>query len=137
MKNQHNKDCGSTVDRSDERIKDTGEVFTPMELVYEMIAEIPTEIMRDKSKTFLDNSCGCGNFLVGLYTVLRKMRGKHKHTHDEAISRLYGIDMMEDNVQETCKRLNVPYPHDHFVVADGLTNPWEPELGALNGLLPN
>ena len=132
MKNQHNKDCGSTVDRSDERIKDTGEVFTPMKLVYDMIAEIPTQIMQDKSKTFLDNSCGCGNFLFGLYIELT---GEYGHSHDEAISRLYGIDMMEDNVQETCKRLNVPYPHDHFVVADGLTNPWEAKPVDMLGIL--
>ena len=131
-KNKHNKKTGSTVNRSDERIKDTGEVFTPMELVLQMIAEIPDTIMKDKEKTFMDNSCGSGNFLVGLYTVLTK---QYKHTHSEAIHRLYGIDIMPDNIEETCKRLNVTHPHPHFVVGDGLVNHFVEELGALSGLL--
>jgi hypothetical protein len=116
-KNKHNQTVGSEVDRSDDRIKSTGEVFTPMSLVYEMIDEIPTEDMQDKTKTFLDNSCGCGNFLVGLYTRLTET---YEHTHEEAINRLYGVDLMEDNVKETCKNLNVEYGHPHFVRADGL-----------------
>mgnify|MGYP003668133173 FL=1 len=112
-KNKHNAAVGSEVDRSDERIKETGEVFTPMDLVY----QIPVEIMEDKEKTFLDNSCGCGNFLVGLYKTLTE---KYEHTHDEAIHRLYGVDLMLDNVKETCKNLKVKFGHPHFVNADGL-----------------
>ena len=118
-KNKHNETVGSEVERSDDRIKSTGEVFTPMTLVYEMIDEIPTEDMEDKTKTFLDNSCGCGNFLVGLYNRLTE---KFNHTHDEAVNRLYGVDLMEDNVKETCKNLGVVYgEHPHFVRANGLT----------------
>ena len=116
-KNKHNSKVGSIVDRSDDRIKETGEVFTPMKLVYEMIAEIPVKTMKDKSKTFLDNSCGCGNFLIGIYNTLTK---EYNHTHDEAINRLYGVDLMIDNVKETCKNLNVEFGHPHFVCADGL-----------------
>ena len=47
-KNKHNSLVGSEVERSDERIKETQEVFTPMSLVYQMIDEIPVEIMEDK-----------------------------------------------------------------------------------------
>ena len=116
-KNKHNSKVGSEVDRSDERIKQTGEVFTPMDLVYRMIDEIPVETLEDKSKTFLDNSCGCGNFLVGLYKTLTD---KYDHSHEEAINRLYGVDLMLDNVKETCKNLGVEWGHSHFVNADGL-----------------
>ena len=142
-KNKHNAKVGSTVERSDERIKDTGEVFTPMSLVNEMIDEIPLEVMNDKTKTFLDNSCGCGNFLVGLYN---RMCSQHHHTHEEAINRLYGIDLMEDNVKETCKNLGVEWGHPHFVRANGLTydysfdgryyipEPEEEEVGTLESL---
>ena len=35
-KNQHNKDTGSNIERSDERIAETQEVFTPMEMCEEM-----------------------------------------------------------------------------------------------------
>ena len=118
-KNKHNQAVGSEVDRSDDRIKETGEVFTPMYLVYEMIDEMSEEDLRDKSKTFLDNSCGCGNFLVGLYSRLTEQYG---HTHAEAVNRLYGVDLMEDNVRETCRNLGVVYgEHPNFVRANGLT----------------
>lgn len=116
-KNKHNAAVGSSVDRDDARIKQTGEVFTPMALVYEMIAELPPEKLADKTSTFLDNSCGCGNFLVGLYTVMTR---DHGLTHDEAINKLYGVDLMEDNIRETCKNLGVEFGHPHFVVANGL-----------------
>ena len=39
-KNKHNKETGSTIERSDERIKKTQEVFTPSELVDSMINDI-------------------------------------------------------------------------------------------------
>ena len=116
-KNKHNATVGSDVDRSDSRIKQTGEVFTPMSLVYEMIADLPQEKLADKTSTFMDNSCGCGNFLVGLYTVMTR---DYDLTHDEAVNKLYGVDLMEDNVRETCKNLGVEFGHPHFVVANGL-----------------
>jgi hypothetical protein len=116
-KNRHNAAVGSDVDRSDDRIKQTGEVFTPMDLVYEMIDEIPEDKLADKTSTFLDNSCGCGNFLVGLYTRMTK---KYGLSHSEAIAKLYGVDLMEDNIRETCKNLGVEYGHPHFVCANGL-----------------
>ena len=116
-KNKHNAAVGSDVDRSDARIKETGEVFTPMALVYEMVDELPADKMADTTSTFMDNCCGCGNFLVGLYT---RMTEKFGLTHEQAIDKLYGVDLMEDNVRETCKNLGVEYPHPHFVVADGL-----------------
>ena len=39
-KNQHNKDTGSNIERSDERIAETQEVFTPMEMCEEMVQMI-------------------------------------------------------------------------------------------------
>ena len=82
-----------------------------------MVDEIPDEVMNDKTKTFLDNSCGSGNFLFGLYSRLTE---KYNHTHEEAINRLYGVDFMEDNIKETRRRLGVDDSHCHFVWADAL-----------------
>ena len=85
-KNKHNAKVGSTVDRSDDRIKSTGEVFTPMELVYEMLSGIPTEVLGDDTKTYMDNSCGSGNFLFGLLQVLTgevTLDGHPTYTHDK------------------------------------------------------
>ena len=55
-KNKHNQSVGSTVERSDERIDQTGEVFTPAELCAEMVAEIPEDVLKNPNSTFLDNA---------------------------------------------------------------------------------
>ena len=57
-KNKHNESVGSEVVRSDERIAETGEVFTPAELCDQMVSEIPESIVKDPNSTFLDNSAG-------------------------------------------------------------------------------
>ena len=117
-KNKHNEKVGSLVERTDDRIKETGEVFTPHELVMEMVREIPKKIMEDPTSTFLDNSCGSGNFLVGLKQVLTEEYG---YDPEHVINNmLYGVDLMEDNIKETCSRLGVEYGHPHFVVANAL-----------------
>ena len=116
-KNKHNQNVGSTIERSDERIKETQEVFTPMELVEQMIDEIPEELLKDPSSTFIDNSAGCGNFLVGLKNRLLQYHNE-EHILDNM---LYAVEMMEDNHRELCERLGVPVTHRHYVCADALT----------------
>ena len=118
-KNKHNEKVGSTVERDDSRIKQTGEVFTPMELVYRMIADIPAETLSNPDSTFLDNSCGSGNFLFGLLTVLTEQYG-HSPEHVRN-NMLFGIDLMEDNINETRQRLGVSADNPHFVCANALT----------------
>ena len=47
-KNRHNIKSGSSVERSDERIKETQEVFTPPELVESMIDDIDIDLLKLK-----------------------------------------------------------------------------------------
>lgn len=118
-KNKHNAAVGSTVERSDSRINETQEVFTPMDLVFRMIHDIPADKLSNPASTFLDNSCGSGNFLAGLLTVLTDEYG---HSKEHVVNNmLFGIDLMEDNVIETCERVGVEYGHPHFVCANALT----------------
>ena len=115
-KNKHNIDVGSTIERSDERIKVTQEVFTPMELVEQMIDEIDIELLKDPESTFIDNSAGCGNFLVGM-----KNRLSQYHNEDHILNNmLYAVEMMEDNHKELCANLGVSVDHPHYVCADAL-----------------
>ena len=72
MKNKHNISIGSEIERSDERIDLTGEVFTPMELCVEMVNEIPLNIRQNPDSTFLDNAAGNGNFIIALRDELVK-----------------------------------------------------------------
>src|ERR1035441_4067945 len=90
-----------TIRRSKERIKKTGEVFTPIPLVQEILDKLPEGVWNDPSKTFLDNSCGVGNFL--LCVIGRKL--EHGHTIEQALSTTFGVELMPDNVEECRKRL--------------------------------
>ena len=127
-KNKHNKEVGSNIERSDERIKETQEVFTPQELVEKMIDEIPEEVLKDPYNTFIDNSAGSGNFLVGL-----KNRLCQYHSEEHVLNHmLYAVEMMEDNHKELCERLGVSIDHPHYVCADALE--YDYSFGELIGI---
>ena len=116
-KNKHNQDVGSTIERSDERIAETQEVFTPLELCESMVSEIEEELLKDPSSTFLDNSAGCGNFIVALIDKLSEYHNR-QYVIDNMV---YSVELMEDNHQEMCQRIGVPLDHPHYVCHDALT----------------
>ena len=105
-----------------EREREIYEVFTPEDLVNKMLDYIPKSSWKSTDETFLDNSCGIGNFLVAVYKRLRD----NGHSEENALSRIYGVDIMEDNVQECRQRLDPDnkYPeivNQNIVCADALT----------------
>ena len=116
-KNTHNKNVGSTIDRSDERIVITQEVFTPMELCDVMVNEIPLDILKNPESKFLENSAGSGNFVVALLNRLKEYHSE-KHILNNM---LYAVELMEDNHKEMCDRLGVSIDHPHYVCHDALT----------------
>lgn len=127
-KNKHNQETGSSIERSDERIKETQEVFTPQELVEKMLDEVPEHLLKDPESTFIDNSAGSGNFLVALKNRLLKY-----HTEDHILNHmLYAVEMMEDNHKELCTRLGVSTDHPHYVCADALE--YDYSFGELIGI---
>ena len=89
------------VERDQLRVKATGEVFTPTELVREMLEQIPIDQFTDPAKTFLDNSCGDGQFLGEV--LIRKI--ENGSTFEQALSTTYGVDLMIDNVDLCRDRL--------------------------------
>lgn len=89
-----------------QRRKQTAEDFTPDPLVQEMLDKLPQEVWTDPSKTFLDNSAGNGNFLVAI--LRRKLAAGHSPL--QAISTIYGVELMPDNVEEMKDRLLVELP---------------------------
>ena len=102
----------SGVERNKLRIKETAEIFTPTPLVMEILDELEiedSELFSDPTKTFLDNSCGDGQFLSEV--VIRKME-KSGCDLIQALSTTYGVEFMEDNVVECKKRLAGPEPTD-------------------------
>ena len=115
-KNKHNTTSGSAIERTDERIDQTGEVFTPMELCEQMVSEIPESTLRDSTSTFLDPAAGSGNFLLALQTELLKYHAL-SHINDNM---LYGVELMADNHAEMCDRLGVSRNHPHIVRGNAL-----------------
>ena len=89
------------VGRNRLRVKSTGEVFTPTPLVREILGQIPIGQFQDPAKTFLDNSCGDGQFLGEV--LIRKM--EMGSTFEQALQTIYGVDLMQDNVDLCRERL--------------------------------
>ena len=108
-------------DRGRDRVKVTGEIFTPTDLCKQMIREVPEEKLRDPDTTYLDNSCGDGNFLVSLLEVLTEEYG---HDRQHVLNhQLYGVDLMPDNVATVKRRLGLTEDMpgwDHIICADAL-----------------
>ena len=122
MKNKHNLNVGSEIQRSDERIELTAGIFTPLELCEKLIDEnIPEDLLKNPNSTFIDQSAGNGNFLVSLQKKLSKYHSI-QHINDHM---LYAVELMKDNHTEMCKRLGVSADHYNFVCANALEYHYE------------
>ena len=112
----------SGIEREKSRVKATGEVFTPTELVQEVLDKLDQNLFEDPSKTFLDPSCGDGQFLSEV--LIRKLEAGIDF--ETALSTIYGVDLMPDNVRLCQERLLCtredlrPVVERNIVCADGL-----------------
>jgi hypothetical protein len=110
IEHSRNHSYMSGIERDKLRVKETAEVFTPTPLVREMLnklEESDSELFSNPTKTFLDPSCGDGQFLSEI--VIRKMERSHC-TLEQALSTTYGVELMEDNVKLCKERLAGPNP---------------------------
>ena len=87
------------VERTVARVNATAEIFTPSALVLEILCYIDLEMLAP-GKTVLDPACGDGQFLVAAKWVKVFHFGM---SESNALSDLYGVDLMRDNV-DLCKR---------------------------------
>jgi len=87
------------VERTVERVRATGEIFTPSQLVLEMLRYCDLDLFAP-GKTVLDPACGDGQFLVAAKWIKVYHHGS---TEQGALADLYGVDMMRDNV-DLCRR---------------------------------
>ena len=91
----------SSIDRDKQRIQSTAEIFTPTDLVIEMLNNIDINRL-GAGKTILDPACGDGQFLTAIKWVKVYV---HQMTEEEALQDIYGVDIMRDNVDLCKKRL--------------------------------
>lgn len=93
----------ATQIKSKQRVAEHGEVFTAEREVNAMLDLVKQETERIDSR-FLEPACGNGNFLVEI------LRRKLRLVHDDVelvrcVCSIYGIDIMQDNVDECRERL--------------------------------
>ena len=90
--------------KSKRRVKEFAEVFTAEREVKAMCDLIPSETWENITSTFLEPACGNGNFLVEIYS--RKLqRCKDEKDGLKALASIVGIDIQQDNVDESRLRL--------------------------------
>ena len=117
-----NRSYMSGLERDQTRIKATGEIFTPTELVRDILDRLLKEIFTDPDKTYLDPSCGDGQFLGE--ALIRKV--ENGIDFEQALSTIYGVDLMQDNVDLCRERLLCGQEHlrpiveQNIVCADAL-----------------
>ena len=91
----------SGIERDKIRKLHSSEYFTPFEKVVERLNAYPKSVWKDKDSQFLDPTCGDGQFLGEV--LIKKM--ENGSTFEQALSTVYGVDLMPDNVAECQKRL--------------------------------
>ena len=91
----------SSIDRDKQRVQATAEIFTPTDLVIEMLSKINIDRL-GAGKTVLDPACGDGQFLTAIKWVKVYI---HEMTEKQALQDIYGVDIMRDNVDLCKKRL--------------------------------
>ena len=98
--------------KSKKRVSDHGEVFTNEREVNAMLDLVKQETERIDSR-FLEPACGNGNFLVEILNrkleIVRNRYQKNQLEYERyaviAISSIYGVDLLQDNVEEAQSRL--------------------------------
>ncbi len=98
--------------KTKKRVTDHGEVFTNKREVNAMLNLVQQETERIDSR-FLEPACGIGNFLVEILerklkvveTRYKKSRLEFERNAVTAISSIYGLDILEDNVNACRDRL--------------------------------
>jgi hypothetical protein len=92
----------SGVNRSEERIDKNDEFFTPtpaVQLILEKFVNL--EDLKNENTSFIDNSAGDGQIL----SEIMILKLKNGISFEKAISNIYGVELMKDNVKLCQERL--------------------------------
>lgn len=112
IKHIRDRNYMSGVQRDALRVKATQEVFTPTPMVQDILDKLDPNLFQDAEQDFIDPTCGDGQFLGEV--LIRKLdRGIDFET---ALSSLYGVDLMQDNVELCRDRLLCGQEHLRHIV---------------------
>ena len=108
--------------KSSDRVKDIGEVFTPKKTVNFMLDQLEIkEKINSLTATFLEPAAGEGAFLVEI--LRRKLKyaktqsssvEEMQNNYLQVLSTLYGIELMEDNIEMLVMNMNNVFRDMYF-----------------------
>ena len=115
--------------RSKQRVAEYGEVLTGRREVNAMLDLVKPETERIDSR-FLEPACGTGNFLAAILerklAVVEKRYAKSQLEYERnavlAVSSIYGIDILKDNVEQCRQRLFGIFDLNYLRLFPGKTN---------------
>ncbi len=124
---------------SREKSDDFGEVFTPFELIEEMLDEFDSSIWSDKTKTFFDPCAGKGNFPIcivnrlfdGLVNEIPNAEDRLKHIVENQLFmgefQKVSVDFIREHFTFGLKdlRLNLYHGDTIKMPSDWFDRPWE------------
>ena len=96
-----NRSYMSGIERDSVRVKATQEVFTPTDMVIDILDRMDQKLFSNTDQDFIDPTCGDGQFLGEV--LIRKI--ENGIDFESALSSIYGVDMMSDNVELCRERL--------------------------------
>ena len=113
----------SGIERDKTRVKATGEIFTREWLARDSLGKIeqfdPTAFS-DPTKTFCDPACGDGNLiseaLIRKLEVVAVNKEVTEEQFTQALTTIYGVDLMPDNVKLCQDRLLCGQEHLRHIV---------------------
>ena len=97
--------------KNKERVHKYGEVYTPewvVKKMCDMLEEENEDAFTALEKTWLEPSCGNGNFLVEIFRR-KLLLCETPEDGYLALSTIYGIDILQDNIKESRERLKTMY----------------------------
>lgn len=112
IKHIRDRDYMSGVQRDALRVKATQEVFTPTPMVQDILVKLDPTLFQDAEQDFIDPTCGDGQFLGEV--LIRKL--ENGIDFETALSSLYGVDLMQDNVELCRDRLLCGQEHLRHIV---------------------
>lgn len=122
--------------KSKQRVKKFGEIFSPIWVVNEMLDNLEKEdasAFTDVGKSFLEPSCGNGNFVVEIYRRKLNACKNDKAKAEQALRSVWCIELLPDNMEECRRRVkelfgyygwqNLPFDEvfeKQFIIGDSL-----------------
>lgn len=121
--------------KSNQRVKDHGEVFTPVSVVQFMLNQPGIkEITESLDATFLEPSAGEGAFLLALLERKLEVAARLSESASEydenaliGLSSLYGVELLEDNIEQLVMNLIILFSN---VYSNTVTEKFD---GTVNG----